>query len=503
MSGKESTILLSKILTQPGTKGNNLKYIEIIQKEEIPVLCINRDAGKKRLMPFKVLFDNNENFWHQKSSWEYYLTGEGYNKLKDKLMASQKVWDKQAPPKQESSPQALAKQADKKNEEDLEELEAMDEEVEVGYGRDYKPFTEMTTEQKVQCLDDDKKRLNTLLFAETKDEAEVTEALVDTTKDAAYINHAALEDAIYLADDEAKRLTQTLVDSTQEMVKSSAQLISENIFSNELMNTLVEKSNGTIIQHMTRVYLNGIAFLSYYNELVSKSSAIQRLRISFPTKYRDFYHDLLPHIDSEDIVLERVFFGGMRAIPPDLYFKWAVGFLIHDIGKAGAVEYHEGESSYNRKTVIDHVKQGYKSIITKTNYPMEASLVTGYHHEYYGDPDGYGYFRAYLAQYKKENPNAKQDYCITYELEPILDYQALAYFPAKVLEIIDIFDSVTDTRRTYRKAMTPEDALVMMKEEFVEKNHKVDAILFDIFTRYIQEKQNKEKPKNKAKQAAS
>jgi len=477
MSDKENMILLSKILTQPGVKGNNQRYIDIILEDEIPVLCINKEAQKKRLMPFKVLFDNNENFWHQKGGWEYYFNSDGYNKLKDKLTARSAGWEKPA-----------AKPAEKK-EEALEELEGeSDVQVEQGFGSEYKAFAKMSTLEKIECLNNDKKRLNEILSQKSRDEAEVTEVLVDTTKDAALINHAALEEAIYHADNEAKKITQDLVDSTHEMVKSSAMLISENIFSNELMNTLVEKSNGTIIQHMTRVYLNGIAFLTYYNNLVSTSSAIQKLRISFAAKYRNFYHDLLPHIDIDDIVLERVFYGGMRAIPPDLYFKWAVGFLIHDIGKANAVEYHEGEAAYDRKMVIDHVKQGYKSIMTKTNYPMEASLITGYHHEYYGDSAGYGYFRAYLAQYKKENPDAKLDYCITYELEPILDYQALAYFPAKVLEIIDVYDSVTDPHRSYRKSMTSEEALAMMREEFVEKNHKVDAILFDIFSGFIKEK---------------
>jgi len=177
-----------------------------------------------------------------------------------------------------------------------------------------------------------------------------------------------------------------------------------------------------------------------------------------------------------------------------LYFKWAVGFLIHDIGKASAVEYHEGESSYDRQIVIDHVKQGYKSIMTKTNYPMEASLITGYHHEYYGDAAGYGYFRAYLQQYKKVNPSAKQDYCITYELEPMLDYQALAYFPAKVLEIIDVFDSLTDSSRVYRKALSNEEALVLMREEFIEKHLKIDPILFSIFDMFIRKKHKAANP---------
>jgi hypothetical protein len=486
MSEKEVIVPLSIVLPQDGE--SNRKYIDIILKEEIPVLCVNHEGSKRRLMPFKVLFDNHNLFWQQEGVWDYFFNEESIDKLSEKASVKPSDWtvkNKGQKPKPSASAEKTAAQ---EPEEELEELE-----VEKGYGSEYKTFVDMTTSEKVECLNNDKQKLNDLITNKSKDKSEVTTALVDTAKDAALINHAALEDAIRLADDEAKKLTQELVESTSEMVKSSAQLMSEDVFNNDLMNTLVEKSNGTIVQHMTRVYLNGIAFLSYYNNLVSTSSAIQKLRISFATKYRSYYSGLLPHVNVDDINLERVFYGGMRAITPDLYFKWAVGFLIHDIGKASAIEYHEGESSYDRNVVIDHVKQGYKSIMTKTNYPMEASLITGYHHEYYGNAAGYGYFRAYLQQYKKQNPEAKQDYCITYELEPILDYQALAYFPAKVLEIIDVYDSVTDPNRVYRKPMLPEEALVMMREEFVEKNRKIDPILFDIFATFTREREKVKK----------
>jgi HD-GYP domain-containing protein (c-di-GMP phosphodiesterase class II) len=182
----------------------------------------------------------------------------------------------------------------------------------------------------------------------------------------------------------------------------------------------------------------------------------------------------------------------MRSISPEFFSKWAVGFLVHDIGKAAAVQYHEGESAYNRSIVVEHVKVGYSSIANKTNYPREASLITGYHHEYYGDPYGYGYFRIYLEQHKKANPNAKQDYIITYEIDPIISYQAIAYFPAKVLEIIDIYDSLTDANRLYRKAKTSEEALAMMREEFIDKHLRIDPILFDIFVSFTREKQRKQ-----------
>jgi response regulator RpfG family c-di-GMP phosphodiesterase len=240
---------------------------------------------------------------------------------------------------------------------------------------------------------------------------------------------------------------------------------------------------------MTRVYLNGFAFLTYYNNLVSSSHAITKLRINFDKTYKPFYSSLLPHLHPDRITLERVFLGGMRAISESDFYNWAVGFLIHDIGKAAAVEYHEGESAYNRDIVTEHVKVGYTSVVNKTNYPKAAALIIGYHHEYYGDPGGYGYFRTYLEQYRNVKPKSQTEYCMAFELEPMMDCQALAYFPAKLVEIIDVFDSVTDPNRKYRKAMTTEEALVMMDEEFVKKHPKIDPILFDIFTKFAREKE--------------
>ncbi|MDR1839000.1 MAG: hypothetical protein LBQ93_05375, partial [Treponema sp.] len=249
------TFPLSDIVLLPDGSGLNKEYIDIIIEEDIPVLCLNKSTKKSRLMPFKVMYDNNNNFWQQDGGWEYYLNEDAFEKLKEKTAVKTDAWNEKEPSdRKKTKTQKTA---------ELEELEA-----DAGYGNEYKAVSEMTNEEKIECLNNDKKRLNDLLVQKNKDEAAVTEALVDTAKDAALINHAALKEAIRLADDEAKKLTQDLVDSTSEMVKSSAQLMSEDVFSNDLMNTLVEKSNGTIVQHMTRVYLNGVAFLSYYNNLV-------------------------------------------------------------------------------------------------------------------------------------------------------------------------------------------------------------------------------------------
>jgi len=423
MQVKETVASLSKVLTLPDEAGINKVFISIILNEEIPIICVNREAKKKRLMPFKVLNDNKENFWMYDGSWEYFLSGEAVEKIKEIAETKPESWDI---PNVGNVTKPVVKKAPETEDNGIN-----------SYGKEYQHIAEMTNEERVECLNNNRKRLNDLLMQKNKDEAVVAKVLVDTTKDAAMINHAVLEEAIQLADDEAKKLTQEMVDNTNEMIKSSAQLISEDVFNNELMHTLVEKSNGTIVQHMTRVYLSGIAFLTYYNNLVSTSSIIQKLRILFPARFRRGYHVLLPHLHPDNINIEHVFLGGMRVITTELFFKWAVGFLIHDIGKANAVEYHEGGGTYDRQIVIDHVKQGYRSIMTKTNYPMEAALITGYHHEYYGNSAGYGYFRAYLQQYKKINPSAKQDYCISYEdrnWNPFLIIRLWLIFPQRFLK---------------------------------------------------------------------
>ena len=449
-------------------------FLDVLHIEGALLLCINQSAGKKRSIRFKALYDNNNNFWRQKSEWEFFLAREDFRRLKEKAAALKAESD--APHWGAGGNVSAAAEPEAPS-------------VQDSFGSVYESIAAMTGPERIEHINESTARLNSLALKKTKDKEIVTEALVDTTRDTAIINHATLLDAMHLADDEAKKRTQDLVASTSQLVKSSSHLFSPEVFNDELMSTLVSKSNGTVIQHMTRVFLSGISFLSYYNELVSTSSIINKLRVSFDTRYKKIYHTLLPHVDLANFTIERVFLGGMRAIPEEMFYNWATGFLLHDVGKAAAVEYHEGEAAYNRNIVIEHVKVGYGQVMNKTNYPREAALITGYHHEYYGDADGYGYFRSYLEKYKKANPKARQHSCISYDIVPMLDYQALAYFPAKVLEIIDVFDSLTDPNRKYKKTMTSEEALAMMRAEFIEKRCKIDPILFDIFSGFIRTRQ--------------
>jgi len=447
----------------------NNEHIEACIQEDITVICINRENKVKKIISFRIMHQNNNSFWLQNETWEYFLSNDDF----------QKIINNVAQKNQEKNYTVVADVSEEPEEINLNN----------GFGDEYTVIAAMAMPERIKHLKEGKERLDTLIAMKPRQEELITEALVETTKETILHNHAAIMNALSLTNDEAKKNTQNLVDSTFDLVKSSAQLISNNIFNDDLMNTLVSKSNGTILQHMTRVHLNGLAFLTYYNKLVSSSSAINKMRVNFASKFRSYYQLLLPNVEPDKITLEKVFLGGMRAVSEENLYNWAVGFLIHDIGKAAAVEYHEGEEAYNREIVIEHVKVGYSSITTKTNYPRDAGLIAGYHHEYYGDSGGYGYFRSYLEQSRKTNPKLKQEFCITFEIEHMADCMAMSFFPAKVLEIIDVYDSVTDPNRKYRKALNPEEALAMMNEEFIVKHPKIDAIIFDIFSKFVRETQ--------------
>ena len=477
------------------------EFIDLCISEDIPVICIKKEPRKLRRMPFSVMYGSNSEFWLLNSEWDYFISDEHVQKIKDKLAETHGfVPPKEAENAEEIADNAAGNAADGTEDREIPEIREMPIQISGGdakpldvgiggmdFGNEYVLVMGMRMPERVSSIRRDRERLEAPLLMKAGNEEMATSLLVETARNAILQNHASLANAMLLPSLDAKKQTQELVDVTRDLVRASTRLISANLLSDDLMNSLIYKSNGTIIQHMTRVYLCGLAFLAYFNKQVSRSHVVSKMRITFNDKYRRFYQSLMPDIHHEYFTLERIFLGGMRVINESDLYDWATGFLIHDVGKAAAVEYHEGEAAYNRELVMDHVKVGFAGIMGKTNYPQEAAIIAGYHHEYYGDADGYGVFRTCYEQYKKTNPVMKQSCCIAYDLPSVLDYKVMAYFPAKILEIVDVFDSLTDPNRKYRKAMTTEEALVMMQEEFIIKHPKIDIILFDMFSNFVME----------------
>ena len=470
----------------------NPLFINILLLEGESIICRHKKDGRVKKLSVNALYFNNKDFWkNPSSSWNYFVDQDRVGELLAMMDDIDEEWLIRKIREQEEEKTDLSEiSAGDVNETPEKPAEQSEEEPETGnFGRRWTEIDRLDNDGKVLLLVEAREKIDRIAEDKNALKEDVAKVLVATSRDSALVNRSALLQALRMGDEEARKHTGEIVEKTSEMILSTTRLISEDILGDELLGKIIEKSNGTVVQHMIRVFLNGLSFLMYYNRQVLTSSIVNRIRIDFEKKYKPFYKRLLPHIDAAGrLTLEHVFNGGMQAVSQEDLNRYASGFLIHDIGKAGDIAYHEGEDGYDRETVVEHVKMGYKAVMNKTDYPREAGLITGYHHEYYGASDGYGYFRAFLSRYKQQNPKARQDYCITYTMEPILDYQALAYFPAKMLEIVDIYDALTDPNRKYKEPMKSGEALSLMRNEFILRKLKLDPILFDFFLRYEKEK---------------
>jgi len=52
------------------------------------------------------------------------------------------------------------------------------------------------------------------------------------------------------------------------------------------------------------------------------------------------------------------------------------------------------------------------------------------------------------------------------------------------LEIIDTYDSLTDTSRTSSKILSHNEAIDVMWNDYIVKHRRLDPILFDIFVKF-------------------
>ncbi|MFW5812528.1 MAG: HD-GYP domain-containing protein [Alkalispirochaetaceae bacterium] len=475
------------------------------------IIARNRESGNLRTISARALYQNNPNFYRVSGGkYDYLVAEEPLRRVLDTLKeidekrrkngqrsegeqssSDERAKDEEAKTQsagESDRVQAPLKGENRENRAPRDGEGRIDPQMPPNFGEEHDRILEMAPDERISLLERGKQMLKEIAANGGATAEELNEALVTTTSEAALINKTTIQEALRMGNEEAKRYTQEMVSLTQEMLRSTTVLVDNDLYNEELINKVVQRSNGTVVQHMTRVFLTGFAFMLYYNRQILTSSLANRIRINFNKTYKKLYQRLLPHLHEDYLSLEHVFYGGIKALSEVEINRFATGFLVHDVGKVEDIEYHEGEAGYDRETVVRHVKLGYKAVMDKTTYPREAALITGYHHEYYGDPSGYGYFREFLQAYKNMKPDAKIDYLMSYEMEPLIDYEVMAYFPAKMLEVVDVFDSVTDPNRLYRQPLSPREAIEMIQSQFVNEKLKIDPIILDLFKQFLTER---------------
>ncbi len=242
------------------------------------------------------------------------------------------------------------------------------------------------------------------------------------------------------------------------------------------------------LSHSIRTFIMYTDFLCYYNEKFNQGLP-QKVRKGFEF-YQPFYNKVFDTFQNKKTVerLEDVFKDSMQSIPYASLEGYAFAGSIHDIGMFNNIEYYMNRKGYNEKDVQKHLYHSYK-MLNRENQQLSTLYTAAFHHEYYGK--GYGLFNMMYRSKRDSVSHFYSRHIMSYDIHDVLDFDVVAYFPAKVLEIVDVYDTLLYPWFTDQElqASTVEGVIDLMKKHYID-DVKLDPILFDVFLGYIEDMQD-------------
>jgi len=353
------------------------------------------------------------------------------------------------------------------------------EEVMKQYGdveKQAEAFQKMTAAEREAVLDESIGVLSNLTGRSL--DVKAISNVVDTVAKTFFANNASMEDNI--ARDDVEKNISGVLSKTYWVLKILIDVFEQVEDLYKEIKILDEVSTGSsTIDHMNRVLLIFVAFSIFYNNYIDSGLITRNIRKDFKDKYLRYYKRRLP---DEPISIERVFQDGIRRIDREKEIHdYALGALLYDIGKVTNIAYHDNPINYDENLTKKHSLYGYNMIIKGKKFPFDVLAMAAFHHEYYGGKGSYAFTNPILSKLTgRQRTEENMKFFITYNEQEFKNGTALAFFPCKMLEIVDVYDALV-----YKKNIQVNEALMTMKKEYITQGIKIDPILFRIFLDFI------------------
>ena len=265
------------------------------------------------------------------------------------------------------------------------------------------------------------------------------------------------------------------------MIGTIVQCLEKEYISKNIFDNLDMLNDTNILSHSNRVFISMVEFLYYYNYLFNKGLS-NRLRNDYKNVYSKNYKRVLQNFKMNDIVdkLEFLFKLGIRKFSAFEILNYSIGTIYHDIAMLNIMDFVPTDDIMKDGNFRDfHTAKAYYFFKYFLNQKDECNLILGLHHECYGY--GGGIMNRIINQ-KANDPKHKIDFLISFEVEDIINANVMAYFPAKMLEVVDIYDTLLFMGGSRSK--NPEDVLLFMRKSFIDDKVKIDPIAFDLFLQF-------------------
>ena len=364
--------------------------------------------------------------------------------------------------------------------------------------RRIKEIGKMTYQDKISIIETYNRELKEVKVDEkTKINRNTAQQIVNAGNDVGLIAKVTMFESMKkikdneITQDQAKIENQEITETTSSLVTTIVNMLSYNTGTQKIFTELKNYSDGGVMAHSNRVFISYVNFLTFYNNLIKRRHLVYNIRTVYERVYKKFYDKVVETIGGKYKIydnlktVEDCIDQGIKSVEEQEMYSYSVGALLHDVGKVKDLDYFEGADGRDYERNKKHLFNSYKLVSQTSEYPLEVILTVALHHEYYGL--GYGPYEK-LHNMKTEKYQGFQiQRIMSYNAKAIDDCEAFAYFPAKMLEIIDVYDALMDPARKYRggKTFTPEEALNIMREDFIEKQVKLDPILYDVFVEFL------------------
>jgi hypothetical protein len=176
-----------------------------------------------------------------------------------------------------------------------------------------------------------------------------------------------------------------------------------------------------------------------------------------------FYHSFLPHKQMKKV--DDIFEGSLPSFNKAEITTLSLAAAYHDLGKIVRLDYYESNKGRVDSIIEQHPYEVVEMLHLLPN-EHNIALTASMHHEMYGA--GYGPYASLGGAYFATHPDENIDWVITNDINPILKDKKKyipGYFPAKFLEICDVYDALHN-KRGYKTAKPVSAVLTIMAEDF-------------------------------------
>lgn len=283
-----------------------------------------------------------------------------------------------------------------------------------------------------------------------------------------------------------KKTNNTINTETEIMISSIMNSIvtylEKEYFYRDIFDNLDMLDDANILSHCNRVFILMIEFLYYYNNIFNKGLS-SKLRQDYKNIYLEKYKNILSRFNMVKTIekLENVYKLGIRKFTGSEIVSYAIGAFYHDVAMLNMVDFVPTDDFIKDGDFKDfHTAKAYYFLKYVLNQREESNLVVGLHHECYGY--GSGILKNFFDR-KINDPKHKVDFLMSFEPEDIINAECFAYFPAKMLEVADIYDTLTFMEGKRNK--NSYEVVLFMKQMFTENKIAVDPIILDLFIQFL------------------